>query len=144
MNREQDDIDKTAEFCRNKLKNEELPLTEKQALLFYIKELNKTSACPDDQKFKKPCRGFHGSGDQMVFKNWILRDEKNNPMTNSKGELIVENCCFQDMHAYLQCIRGERKVQKYNVDFYDGMPRDEYLNFQLRKLQVMKRHNYDY
>lgn len=139
MNREQDDLDRTIEFCHDKAKNEKLPLIEKKALLFYAKKLKNLRGCPDDQKFVKPGKCIGGYGDQMVFKPWIIRDAENNPLINNKDELVVRSCCFEDMHTYLQYVRGERKVEKQYVEFYNGMPQDEYL-----KLQIMKRPSYGY
>lgn len=139
MNKEQDNIDRTIEFCHDKIKNEELPLIEKQALLFYIKELKKLCGCPDNQKFVKPGRCIGGYGDQMVFKPWVLRNKEDNILTDYKGEMLTKSCCFQDMYTYLQYVRGEKKVEKQYVEFYNGMPQDEYL-----KLQMMKRPSYSY
>lgn len=134
MNREQDDIDKTIEFCHNKIKNENLSLIEKKTLLFYAKKLQDLRGCPDNQKFVKPGKCIGGYGDQMVFKPWVMRDVENNPLINGKDELVIKSCGFQDMHTYLQYVRGERKVQRKCVEFYNGMPQDEYINWQRMKI----------
>ncbi len=135
MNSEQDDIDRTIEFIYNKIINEKLSLLERQALLFYTKELKSFRGCPDDQKFTKPGKCIGGYGDQMVFKQWILRDKENNVIANEDGEPLIKKCCFQDLHTYLKYVRGERKVERQYVEFYNGMPQEEYIKWQMMKLQ---------
>ncbi len=127
MSKEQNQLDYTIQFFRQRLKDDTLPLDEKRVCLFYLNELKTAVCCPDDEKFRPFHRCIGGNGDRMVFHKFVLRDKNDNIRFNSDNSLCHATCGFQDFETYLQYIRGEKKVQPKALSFYNGIPQADYI-----------------
>lgn len=121
-------IEKGISDLRNKLKSVS-NIAEKQVSLFYYKELEKVVPCPDNEQFRKPGKGIGGFGDKMVFQKIVCRDAKNNPIFED-NKLKTKTCAFRDLDTYIRFITQDKEPERKPLTFYDGMPMDEYVQWQ--------------
>lgn len=130
MSKEQNQLDYTVQFLRQKLKSNTLSLDEKRVCLFYLNELKTLTCCPDEERFRPFHKCIGGTGDRMVFQKFVLRDKNNNICLNSDNSLKSIICGFQDFQTYLQYIRGEKEVHPRSFAFYNGIPQADYIEIE--------------
>lgn len=104
-------------------------IDEKQVALFYYHELKNIIPCPETEQFKKPGKGIGGFGDKMVFQKMVCRDSDNHPIIEN-SKLKTKTCAFQSMESYINFITQDKTPKRQPLSFYDGMPLEDYVQWQ--------------